>query len=89
MHGDGAHREGGHGAADHRNGAADRPPRDGEPAGDPASTDVPTRSDSAEGSRPARRGPSRRGPGRPPSTDTDGLGLADLLAGALAEYRNL
>jgi hypothetical protein len=89
MHGDGAHREGAHGAGDHRNGAADRPPRDGEPAGDLASTVAPTRSDGAEGSRPARRGTSGRGPGRPPSTDTDGLGLADLLAGALAEYRNL
>jgi hypothetical protein len=52
----------------------------------PARPDVP---DTADGSRRARRGTSGRGPGRPPSTDTDGLGLADLLAGALAAYRDL
>jgi hypothetical protein len=84
MQGDGAHRNG-----TPRNRGADRPPRDGEPVGDAAATDATARSDGADGSRPARRGTSGRGPGRPPSTDTDGLGLADLLAGALAAYRDL
>jgi hypothetical protein len=43
---------------------------------------------SQTGRRPARPG-AATGPGRPPSADTDGLGLADLLAGALAAYRNM
>jgi hypothetical protein len=84
MHGDGAHRNGAQ-----RNGGADRRPREGEPPDDAASTDAPARPDGAQGSRPARPSTSGRGPARPPSTDTDGLGLADLLAGALAAYRNL
>ena len=52
----------------------------------PARPDAP---DTPDGSGRARRGRSGRGPDRPPSTDTDGLGLADLLAGALAAYRDL
>jgi hypothetical protein len=59
----------------------------GAPADEPAGTSGP--SGTANGSGPARRGTSGRAPGRPPSTDTDGLGLADLLAGALAAYRDL
>jgi hypothetical protein len=60
---------------------------DGAPADERAGTSGP--SGTANGSGPARRGMSGRAPGRPPSTDTDGLGLADLLAGALAAYRDL
>lgn len=85
------HGNGTHGNGTHRNGSA-RPPQDSAPAGDPATTaDTPGRAaaDDVDGSRPAHRGTSGRGPGRPPSTDTDGLGLADLLAGALAAYRDL
>ncbi len=40
--------------------------------------------------RPGRPGSAGgRGAGRPRSTDADGLGIADLLAGALAEYRGM
>jgi hypothetical protein len=35
------------------------------------------------------QGPGGRGAARPGWTDTDGLGIGDLLAGALAAYRNL
>ena len=61
--------------------------KDEAPADEPTGTPGPP--DTGNGSGPARRRTSGRAPGRPPSTDTDGLGLADLLAGALAAYRDL
>jgi hypothetical protein len=41
------------------------------------------------GAGSGRHGSPGGQPGRRASSDTDGLGLADLLAGALAAYRNL
>jgi hypothetical protein len=80
-HGIHADRDGADGTAfadrDGARGGAPGSPTHGAPAG-PGAANGPT-----------RRGAGGRGPGRPPSTDADGLGLADLLAGALAAYRDL
>ena len=86
-HSNGTHRDDAHGDRAHRNGSPPHPPQDGTPTRDPATPGGTP--DERNGARPARRDAAGRGPGRPPSTDTDGLGLAELLAGALAAYRDL
>jgi hypothetical protein len=58
-------------------------------SGDGSAAGAPESSEPREqGRRPGETG-AAPGAGRPRPTDTDGLGLGDLLAGALAAYRSI